>query len=106
MPSRQEKGNGLVEWISRLLPAEHICVPHGKGQIAMIEWAGFVSQPKIMFVLRHGLPHSKCIAIEGDGITRPVLRDDLTGRIDEDDAQWRLEDSHLHGARADKNAVL
>jgi len=59
-----------------------------------------------MFVLLHGLPHSKCIAIEGDGITGLILRDDLPRRIDEDDAQWRLEDPHLHGARADKNAVL
>ena len=106
MPHRQEKGNAFVEWISRLLPAERIRVPHGKGQIAMIEWPRFISQPKIMFVLRHGLPHSKCIAIERDGITRLVLRDDLPRKIEEDDAQWRLEDPHLHGARADENAVL
>jgi hypothetical protein len=92
MPHRDEEGNRLVERIGGLLPAEHIHVPVGKRDFAMIERAGFISQAEVVFVHRHRVPDAEFGAIECRRMILALLREDLAALVKEGETKRRFLD--------------
>src|SRR5207245_8618268 len=99
----------LIKRISGFLPSKNIRVPHGEREIAMIHRPRLVAQPKIMFVLGHGLPNFEggtfCGVVKDRWPVGLVLRDHVARCVLEDNPQRRFFNADNQGTRIQRYAL-